>query len=675
MAIEPVQHVTLLSPRNSVADLTDWLQKLAVIHVEDASGLIEKESEDSAAGFEKPAAPTEEIDNHIRELKHTRDVFDSFEALDSSLIEMIVALPGRVTVDEREKVISEFDYKPVYKKACQLDEEHKEHLNAINAAKEEYKQLEFFRLLPFEPEDLHSLKNVNVWVGTIMDDKWEELKASQEAPDTLALSELRRVKRNVDVCVVALKEDAEEAGRLLRSYALSEMPVPDYEGTRKERMEALQGEIELHHKEDLRCKEEVQKLSDNIRSIDILLSYWEAEQAKLQAQNSTVNSDRVAIMTGYIRQRDRHSFSQELVDKFPSVSDIYRAPTPDDDVPVEITNAEYLKPLRFLVDLFGRPDYFSFDPTPYLALSFLIFFGMCFGDLVYGIALAGLGYFLARKARPYEGLYKLCMMFCYAGIFTAIIGLLMGSWASDLPEYFGEDSAIYRLQQFFAVVSPIDQAVLLLVVSIGIGVINQFYGIALKAYGLIRKGKVMDAVYDAGLWYIVLPGFLIVSSSLFFDMAPWMLRLGFMMLIAGGIGLILTQGRDAEGLPAKFGAGLISIYGIMGSYGCVSFLSDILSYSRLIALGLTTSIVGLAVNIIAELMKDEIPVVGIALFVVVLIVGHTFNFMVSMLAAFVHPARLIFLEFFNRFYEGGGIEFKPLSLNTDSMIIEPGEVK
>ncbi len=675
MAIERVKHVTLLAPKGKLSSLTDWLQGLAVIHVDDASRLTNSESdaEDGYEGLEKPAFSTDDVDANIRHLRHIIDVFDHFGAIESSFVEMMVALPSRVSEKERSEIVQNFDYNPLYDDVRRIEAEYNEKRAEGERAKEEYQQLEFFRLLPFEPEDIHSLKHASVWIGSMMLDKWEELGASGEMEEKLALTELRRQKRTVDICAVSLPEDAEDAGKLLRSYGLQEISIPQYEGKRPERMDAVQDQIERCHAEAERCREGAVELAQQQREVRILLGYWEAERAKIDARNSTLSSGRISILTGYIRQKDVENFQEMLDDKFPEVSAVYKEPTPEDDVPVDITNAEYLKPLRFLVDLFGQPDYFSFDPTPYLAISFLIFFGMCFGDVVYGTGLAVIGYLLARKAKPYEGLHKLCMLFCYAGIFTMVIGLLMGSWASDLPELFGEENLIYRLQQSFAVVSPIEQAVLLLVVSIGIGVVNQFYGIALKAYGLIRKGLILDAVYDAGLWYLVLPGFLIAAGYLFFPMPPWMLNLGFILMIVGGIGLVLTQGRDAEGIPAKLGAGLISIYGIMGSYGCVSFLSDILSYSRLIALGLTTTIVGLAVNIIADLVREEVPMVGVVLFFVILIVGHIFNFMVSMLAAFVHPARLIFLEFFNRFYEAGGVKFSPLSLSTDSVIVEPDE--
>ena len=157
--------------------------------------------------------------------------------------------------------------------------------------------------------------------------------------------------------------------------------------------------------------------------------------------------------------------------------------------------------------------------------------------------------------------------------------------------------------------------------------------------------------------------------TLFFATPQALFRLALIVMLAVMVGLVLTQGRREEGIVAKGITGLVSIYGILGSYGCVSFVGDMLSYSRLLALGLTTSIVGMSFNIIGGLVRD-LPWVGIVLFVLVLVVGHLFNFAVGILGAFVHPARLIFLEFFSRFYEGGGVRFRPLSLNSERLIVE-----
>jgi V/A-type H+-transporting ATPase subunit I len=141
------------------------------------------------------------------------------------------------------------------------------------------------------------------------------------------------------------------------------------------------------------------------------------------------------------------------------------------------------------------------------------------------------------------------------------------------------------------------------------------------------------------------------------------MKVARVLLMVGGTGLVLTQGRREKGLVPKFLTGLVSLYGIMGTYGCTSFVGDIISYSRLLALGLTTTIIGMSFNIVAELVGSA----GTVFFVLALILGHTLNFFISIIGAFVHPARLIFLEFFGRFYEGGGHRFRPYGFQSSKI--------
>ena len=122
--------------------------------------------------------------------------------------------------------------------------------------------------------------------------------------------------------------------------------------------------------------------------------------------------------------------------------------------------------------------------------------------------------------------------------------------------------------------------------------------------------------------------------------------------IAVGL-LILTQGRREKTIVMKLLKGVLSLY------DSVSFFSDILSYSRILALGLATSALAFAINLIATIAKDMIPVVGTAVMVVILIVGHVFNVGINVLGAFIHSARLQFVEFFGKFITASGRPFAP----------------
>ncbi len=636
------------------------------MHVEDAA---ERFSDDGE--FERPALHVEEVDSRLRELQHIQEVFRSFHTQEKSFVQSLVNVPTRVKDSERQRVLEEFDYRPLYEECSRLSSEFEEHRDAIERAGAEIENLEFFRGLPFGPSQLRALRRTHGQVGSMPVQEWNRLRADAEAAELLAFQELRRNKRRVDLCVIALRNDREEAERILRGHQFSERPLPELEGSAADRIDELRLEVARRRRAADQCAERARKLSEKGRQVEILLGHYEARLAKLEAHNKMVRSRRIAILCGFIRAADVAKFEEALERDFPDVSALYREPTPEDTVPISLRHSRLVKPLRFMVDLFGLPDYFSFDPTPYLSLSFLVFFGICFSDVAYGLLLCAVAWYLARKARGYEGLHNMCMLFFYCGISTIFFGVLTGSWAADLwnPDYLGEGNVLLWIKERTAIVEPLDKAVALLLVCLGIGVVNQLYGIVLKGYGLLRRGDVSGAVFDAGFWLVTIPGFMIVASVLFFAIPGWLFRLGVGLVAVGGVGLVLTQGRHEKGVAAKALVGLVSLYGIMGSYGCISFMADMLSYSRLLALGLTTSIVGMSFNILAGLVQD-IPRVGVVLFIGVALMGHLFNFAVGIISAFVHPARLIFLEFFNRFYEMGGVRFSPLSLNTETVIVE-----
>jgi len=659
-----MKHVTLLAPRQTTETLLAWLQHRRLVHVEDAAERL-------AAGEElkRPVLSTDEADERIRELRHILDLFNEFGALKRPFVQTIVQLRTRVSQAERDEVLRSFDYRPLYEECAGLAQQYREHLRAIEQAQAERENLEFFQALPFGPSELLALRRARAWVGSMPVRQWEALRG--EARELLAVQELRRTKRAVDVCAVALRADQEEAARVLRQHQFSERPLPELQVPLPDRLAELEADVERRREAAGQCVERLKALAAHQRPVQILLGHYEAERARILAHNSTARSRRVSALCGYIRARDVPGFQEALSREFPAVSAIYRDPTPEDKVPVSLSHSPLVRPVRFLVDMFGLPDYFSFDPTGYLSVGFLVFFGMCFGDVAYGLLLCAVAGYLARKSRGYEGLNNMCTLFFYCGISTIFFGVLTGSWAADLwrPDYLGAGNPLLWIKEHTALIDPLDQAVIVLLACLGLGVANQLYGIALKGYGLLRRGDVWGALFDAGLWLVVIPGFLILVSTLFLSPPAWLFRLGLVLLAGGGVGLVLTQGRHEKGIVAKAVTGLVSLYGIMGSYGCVSFVADALSYSRLLALGLTTSIVGMSFNIIAGLVRG-VPWVGVVLFVLIATVGHLFNFLVSIIGSFVHPARLIFLEFFNRFYESGGVRFSPLSLDTETVIVE-----
>ena len=661
-----MKQVTFLVPRKGLGAFLKWLQDEGAVHLEQAHERLGE-----GDGFERMGSSPGLAEERLRQIEAVLALLDRFAPRRRSLVENFITVPLRVKRSEMEAAVGDFQLEPLHSECARLAARHHDLEKGIAEAEAELEQLRFFQELPFEPRDLLALRRVEARVGTLDQRSWEGLQLDPAAAHVMAVEMFFGEARRVRVCALALKENAEEATRILRQYGFAERPVPGLDVSVGERAGELRASLAEQRSAEAALRKRVVELAESRRQVEILQAYWQAERARSQALAGAAATRRIAALSGFMKAAREREFQARLEDRFPQVTSLYAFPRTGDNVPVSLRNSRLVQPLRFMVDLFGRPDYFSFDPTPFLSLSFVLFFGMCFGDVVYGLALCALMWYASRKAKGYEGLHNFTMMFFYCGISTVVFGVLTGSWASDLwkPQYLGEGNPLLWIKEHTAVVEPLDRALVLLVVSLAVGVVNQFYAVILKGYGLLRRGDVAGALFDAGLWLVMLPGFLILVSSVLFPMPHWLLRVGIALAAVGGAGLVLTQGRKEKGIVSKAVVGVVSLYGILGSYGCASFLSDVLSYARLLALGLTTGIVGMAFNLIAGMAK-EVPRVGIALFIVVAVLGHSFNFAVSMLGAFVHPARLIFLEFFSRFYDAGGLKFQPLSLSTEGVIVD-----
>ena len=389
------------------------------------------------------------------------------------------------------------------------------------------------------------------------------------------------------------------------------------------------------------------------------------------AQRRCAMSKRIFVLIGYIKTTDRLRLDPILGSEFPHASVFYEEPSPKDRVPVSITLNKFFKPAQLLINMFGLPNYFTFDPTPFVIVSFLIFFGLCFGDVFYGLFLTVFSAWMVRKYRRSEPFSNFMKLFLYAGISTMIFGALTGGWAGDLynPRYLGEDNLLLKIKERLMLLDPLSKPVIALLIAIGLGVLNQFYGITLRMYGEILRKNILNAICDGLLWLIMLPGFLILISTVCLKVPGYLVSIGKYLAIIGAAGLISTQGRNEKGIAGKIFTGIVSLYGIVGTYGCSGFIGEILSYTRILALSLTTTIIGMAFNIVASLFKTG-TFIGLILFIITLVTGHMFNFVMSILGAFIHPARLIFLEFFGRFYEGGAQKFQPYGFGNQRIIFK-----
>jgi len=603
---------------------------------------------------------------------------DTFFPEKQGFVAGLAPVPLVIAPEELDQAIHHFDLDSLYDKAFELDQIYRRTERTISEIEAQIKDLTPFVDLPFSVGDLNAPRHTRILLGSISKNKLDTLNQDGATSKLLAWEEVGSQqaegggsKGDTIRVLVAFQCENESAVRAaLTSAGFEEILLPSISSRVNDRLNELQGDLDEAQRQVGDIENKVKAFEESRRTLKVLRAFWEDERALDKARSNAVNGKWVHMLTGYIRTKDVDRLKQVLDSDFPGASLELEDPAEDDEVPVSITLPSVVRPLQMLINLYGLPQYRTFDPSPFMMVNFYLFFGICFSDMAYGFMLVAFSLYIMSKTRQYEGIYNFAKLLLFCGFSTIIFGGLLGAFFGDLytAQYLGEGNPLEKFMNAVRFIDPLSKPVVVLVMALFIGMMNQFYGIALKMYGALKRGDKAEALCDGLTWLVILPGFVVIVASMFGPVPAVAVSVGKVLFVVGAIALVLTQGRDAKGIVGKVGTGVISLYGVVGSYGLTAFIGDTMSYCRLLALGLTTSIIGISFNMIAGLLKP-IPVVGIVLFVLVIFCGHIFNFAVSVLGAFVHSMRLIFVEWFGRFYQGGAKPFAPLGFDSRSAIL------
>jgi V/A-type H+-transporting ATPase subunit I len=307
--------------------------------------------------------------------------------------------------------------------------------------------------------------------------------------------------------------------------------------------------------------------------------------------------------------------------------------------------------------MYAYPRYGTYDPTLVMSIFYFLIFGLMFADAGYGALLCAVCFSLVRWAQPRESMKRFLLMFGYCGISCILFGILFGSYFGNFPLAFMESVLKLTPEQMpnlsilpaeaanvAVLLDPLQNPMGFLLISLGMGALHLLAGMAVKACILCRKGKVIDALCDIVLYWVLFAGI-----GVFFLHR----RTGIILLCVGVGGILLTHGRKKKGIAGK------AVGGFLGLYELISFASDLLSYCRILALGLASAVIAQVVNIMATLKGASF--LGFLLMIVIFTIGHGLNLVINILGTFVHTARLQYIEFFNKFYEEGGTPFRPMA--------------
>lgn len=464
------------------------------------------------------------------------------------------------------------------------------------------------------------------------------------------------------ICLITHKDTVQECMSYLKAHGYNQVAFQGLSGTVMDNIRDLDKQLAQIVKDREETIEEIKGFRDERKSLEVLYDALNMEKSRVEASGRILETKRFFFISGWLPERDTEYVKNCLEDRF-DVCVTITEPEEDEAFPVLLENNSIAEAGEPVSRMYSLPSSGEIDPNAVMTPFFIMFFGIMLGDAGYGIIIALAVGFVLWRFKLEENTRKFAKLLFLCGISTVFWGAMFGSW-------FGI-SSLTRYALWFDMVAKPE---LMLSYSFLFGVFHLLAGLAMKAANLIRRGLYRDALFDVGFWCI----FFIGAILFLLPYAPEVNRdsavvqilvnIGKVMLITGGILLILTQGRNNKNIFSKFFGGLYSLYNLVG------MLSDVLSYSRLLALGLATGIISSILNQMAVMFELPAVIKPVAA-VLILLIGHSINFAINALGAYVHSCRLQYLEFFGKFFEGGGTAFNPLKAHTKYITIKPDVIQ
>jgi V/A-type H+-transporting ATPase subunit I len=358
--------------------------------------------------------------------------------------------------------------------------------------------------------------------------------------------------------------------------------------------------------------------------------FLSAERQREESQNKFASMEHVVVIAGWIPENRFLQVERDIreVTYGACVVEAFD-PEEGDNVPVLLRNPRVFRSFELLTRLYGLPAYNGIDPTIFLVPGFLLFFSIMLTDALYGVIALVLGLLLIRGGGRYNQMIRDGGIILFsAGAATIVIGALSGGWFGG----FGLRLSILEAMQVF---DPMLQVTAFLVIALGVGLAHVNTGVVINVVDNLKRRQVWKAL-TGNLWFLFAQPAIVLYLS------------GYK--VAGLAFMVLSL------------ASLLMGHKAMAMFQVTGFMGDILSYARLMALGLCTTGIAMTVNVLAGMLY-ALGTIGAMLAIVVFFVGHLFNFVINAMGSFVHGLRLHYVEFFTKFYQSGGSEFTPLTRN------------
>lgn len=584
---------------------------------------------------------------------------------------MLSSFAGRDLLSVEEYEANAVLHDEVMKKAYRIQELAKqigENSAVIPKLEQQLEALEPWKSFDL-PLDFKGTKKSVAFIGSIQEEiALEDLisRLGELAPkaETIDVNIVSASKEQTCLFIVCSKSDGEAVEDALKKLNFVKPPLSSLVPARREQQ--LQEELSKVKAEIAKAEKAIADMASDRESIKFVMDYYTMRAEKYGVLNGLVQSKRVFLITGYVSVTAAPKLEKLLQDKYEVVVE-FSEPEEKDDVPVLLHNNKFAEPVEGVIESYSLPGQGEIDPSMIVATFYYVLFGLMLSDAAYGlIMIAGTAYCLTKFKNMETGMKKFMKMFMFCGISTAFWGFMFGSFFGDAVNVIAStffNRPDIRLGPIWF--EPVSLPMKMLVFAFLLGIIHLFTGLGVKFYSCVKNGRLIDGIYDAVFWYMLVGGGIIylLTMSMFTDMLGLSFTLpaaagtvASVLAVIGLIGIVLTSGRESKAWFKRI------LKGLYGAYGVTSYLSDILSYSRLLALGLATSVISTVFNKMGSMVGNSIP--GVIVFILVFLIGHSLNLAINALGAYVHTNRLQFVEFFGKFYEGGGRKFEPFAIHT-----------
>ena len=503
--------------------------------------------------------------------------------------------------------------------------------------------------LPLPLETLGT-QHTRILLGTVpAQTDLEALRAKVfEAADEVQLEQISADQQSLYLLVFVHKCAAEAVGAALREAGFALTTFDGVQGTAAENIRRTDEAIAACEQQDAEKLAELTALAEQKSALQLAFDRCTQEISKAQAADRLVHSEKTFCLGGWVPCEDVGKL-EALLSGFCCAWEL-TDPAPEEypDVPVKLKNNKLTWPLNMVTEMYSLPAYDGVDPNPLMAPFFILFYGIMMADMGYGLLMILASIIITKKSRPKGTSGQMFGLMFSCGISTFLMGALTGGFFGDfLPQLVGiidPDTTFKALPSLF---TPLDDTITILIGAMALGFVQIVTGMAISFVEKIKKGQIMDAIWEELTWWVVFAGIACMALGV----TNIVLYVGLAMVVVG-------SGWSAKGfgkVTAIFG----SVYNHVTGY-----FGDILSYSRLMTLMLAGSVIASVFNTLGAIPGN------VVFFLLVSVAGNGLNFALNLLSCYVHDLRLQCLEYFGKFYQDGGKPFEPLAINTKYVDIQ-----